>query len=66
MEIQLESFTSQLLAKLNVPVGFPSSDQPFHPEGDTSSTSQTFQSNHFQCDLRFPRVDVNKFYGYTP
>jgi len=48
MEIHPESFASQLFAKLNIPGGFPSLYLLFHHEGDTSSTSHTFQSNHFQ------------------
>jgi len=44
----------------------PFSDQHLHPEGDTSSTSQIFQSNHFQRDLHLPRVDMNKFDGSDP
>jgi hypothetical protein len=66
MEIQLESFVVQLFAKLNIPGDLTSSDQPLHPEGDTSSNSQNFQSHHFQHDLRLPRVDVNKFDGSDP
>jgi hypothetical protein len=66
MESQLESFAAQLFAKLNIHGGLPSFDQPLHPEGDTSSTSRNFQYNHFQRDLRLPRVDVNKFDGSNP
>jgi hypothetical protein len=48
---------------MNIPGDHISSDQPFHPEGETSSNSHSHQ---FQRDLRLPRVDVNKFDGSDP
>jgi hypothetical protein len=63
---QLASFTNMICAKLNIPADLTSSDPPLHSEGETSSNSQTFQPHHFQCDLRLPRVDVNKFDGSDP
>jgi hypothetical protein len=66
MASQFESFIAQLCAKMNIPRDLTSSDQPLHPEGETSSNSQTFSSHHFQRDLRLPRVDVNKFDGSDP
>ena len=37
-----------------------------HPEGETSSNSQTFQPHHFQFDLHLPRLDLKFFYGLDP
>jgi hypothetical protein len=51
---------------MNIPGDLTSSDQPLHPEGETSSNSHNFQSHQFQHDLRLPRVDVNKFDGSDP
>jgi hypothetical protein len=63
---QLESFVANICNKLNIPIDLNSSDQPLHPEGETSSHSHNFQSPPFQWELRLPRVDVNKFDGLDP
>jgi peptidoglycan hydrolase CwlO-like protein len=44
LSTQLESFTGQICAKMNITGDLTSSDPPLHPEGETSSNSQTFQS----------------------
>jgi hypothetical protein len=59
----LESFNVHISAKMNIPGDHPLSDQPFHPEGDTSSNSHSHQ---FQHDVCLPRVDVKKFDGLDP
>jgi hypothetical protein len=46
MKIQLESFVIHLFTKLNILGGLPSFNQTLYSEGDTSSTSCPFQSNH--------------------
>jgi hypothetical protein len=43
-----------------------SSAPPYNPEGIESSHSTSLHSNHFQQDLRLPRVEVNKFDGSDP
>jgi len=43
-----------------------SQEQPFHQEGVESSHSMRFHSNPFVCDLHLPKVDVNKFDGFSP
>jgi hypothetical protein len=63
---QLASFTRTICPKLNIPADLPSSDPPLHSEGETSSNYPNFKPHHFQCDLRIPHVDVNKFYGLDP
>jgi len=55
-----------ICANINIPVDIPSSDPPFHSEGETSSNSHTFQPHHFQHDLCLPRVDGNKFDSSDP
>jgi hypothetical protein len=45
---QLESFTTNICNKLNIPIDLNSYDQPLHPEGETSSHSHNFQSPPFQ------------------
>ena len=62
----IESITTKICAKLNIPADLPLSDPPLHTEGETSSHSNNFQPHHFQCDLRLLRVDVTKFYGSDP
>jgi hypothetical protein len=63
---QLESFIANIYNKLNIPIDLKSYDQPFHPEGETSSHSHNFQSPPFQWELCLPQVDVNKFDGSDP
>jgi hypothetical protein len=43
-----------------------SSTPPYNPEGTESSHSTPLHSNHFQRDLRLPRVEVKKFDGSDP
>jgi hypothetical protein len=66
LSTQLASFTGMIYAKLIIPSDLTFFDPPFHPEGETSSNSQTFQPHHFQHDLHLPRVDVNKLDGSDP
>jgi hypothetical protein len=63
---QLESFSTNIYNKLNIHIYLNSSNQPFHPEGETSSHSHNFQSPPFQRELHLHRVDVNKFDGSDP
>ena len=55
-----------ICAKLNIPSDLTSYDPPLQPEGETSSHSHTFQSHHFQHDIRLLQVDVTKFDGSDP
>jgi hypothetical protein len=58
---ELESVIVALCTKLKIPLN---DDAPKKTEGETSSHS--FQSHHFQRDIRLPRVDVTKFDGSDP
>jgi hypothetical protein len=60
---QLESFFA---SQLKIPTDDHFSKEPPKNEGETSSHSHTFQSHHFQRDIRLPRVDVTKFDGSDP
>jgi hypothetical protein len=55
-----------ICTKLHIPADIPSSDPPFHSEGETSSNSHNFQPHHFQRDICLPHVDANKFDGTDP
>jgi hypothetical protein len=66
LPIQLESFIVQLFSKMHILGDLTSSDQPFHPDDDTYSYYQNFQSHRFQCDLCRPRVDAKKYDGSDP
>jgi len=59
----IECSTTMIYTKLNIPINHPLSDPPFHTKGETFSHSYNFHPHHFQCDLRLPCVDVNKFDG---
>jgi hypothetical protein len=66
MTIQLESVTSMICTKLQIPADPPLSDPPLHTEAETSSHSHNFHPHNFQRDLCLPRVDVTKFDGSNP
>jgi hypothetical protein len=61
---QLESVFASLCTKLKIPTNDSFSDAHKKIEGETSSHS--FQSHHFQWDIRLPWVDVTKFDGLDP
>jgi hypothetical protein len=63
---QLESIFAALCTKLKIPTNDHFSEAHPKSEGETSSHSHTFQSLHFQRDIRLPRVDVTKFDGLDP
>jgi hypothetical protein len=63
---QLESVFASLCTKLKIPTDDHFSKAPPKTEGENSSHSHTFQSHHFQCAIRLPRVDVTKFDGSDP
>jgi hypothetical protein len=66
LSTHLESFTSLLCTKMNIPEDLTSSDPPLQPECETSSNSKNFPCHQFQCDLCLPRVDVKNFDGLDP
>jgi hypothetical protein len=63
---QLESVCASLYTKLKIPTDDHFSEEPRKTEGEHSSHSHTFQHQHFQRDIRLPRVDVTKFDGSNP
>jgi hypothetical protein len=63
---QLEYVFASLCTKLKIPTDDHFSEAPPKNEGKTSSHSHTFQSHHFQRDIRLPRVDMTKFDGSDP
>jgi hypothetical protein len=63
---QLESVFSSLCTKLKIPTDDHFSKAPPKNEGENSSHSHTFQSHHFQRDIRLLQVDVTKFDGLDP
>jgi hypothetical protein len=63
---QLESIFASLCTKLKIPTNDHFSEATPKIEGEHSSHSHTFQHQHFQCDIRLPRVDVTKFDGSDP
>jgi hypothetical protein len=63
---QLESVFASLCTKLKIPIDDHFSEAPPKTEGEHSSHSHTFQHQHFQRDIRLPRVDVTKFDGSDP
>jgi hypothetical protein len=63
---QLESICTSLCTKLKIPTDDHFSEAPPKNEGETSSHSHTFQSHHFQRDIRLLWVDVTKFDGSDP
>jgi hypothetical protein len=66
MTTQLDFFISMICTKLHIPTNNPLSDPPPHTKAENSSHSHNSQPHHFQCDLRFPWVDVTKFDGSDP
>jgi hypothetical protein len=63
---QLESVFAALCTKLKIPTDDHFSEAHPKNEGETSSHSHTFQSHHFQRDIRLLWVDVTKFDGSDP
>jgi hypothetical protein len=63
---QLESVFASLCTKLKIPTYDHFYEAPPKTEGEHSSHSHTFQHQHFQRDIRLPRVDVTKFDGSDP
>jgi hypothetical protein len=63
---QLESVFASLCTKLKIHTDDHFSEAPPKNEGETSSHSHTFQSHHFQRDIRLRWVDVTKFDGSDP
>jgi hypothetical protein len=63
---QLESVFASLCTKLKIPTDDHFSEAPPKTESEHSSHSHTFQHQHFQRDIRLPRVDVTKFDGSDP
>jgi hypothetical protein len=62
----LESIFASLCTKLKMPTDDHFFEAPTKTEGEHSSHSHTFQSHHFQRDLRLLWVDVTKFDGSDP
>jgi hypothetical protein len=62
----LESVFATLCTKLKIPTYDDFSEAHPKNEDESSSHSHTFQSHHFQRDIRLLRVDVTKFDGSDP